>query len=108
MARSARMTITVRAGLKARIDDVKGEANWSAVAGRAFEQELAEITRRKGEDAVKHTIERLRASRRSPNDGCFQEGFARGRWWAKESAEAGALERLANFRDSCERDSWGW
>jgi hypothetical protein len=102
------MTITVRADLKARIDDVKGEANWSAVACRAFEQELAEITRRKGANAVKETIERLRASRRRLNDDRFQEGFAMGQTWAKLSAEAGELERLAELRDRSRQDSRGW
>jgi hypothetical protein len=102
------MTITVRADIKARINEVKDEANWSAVACRAFEQELAEVIKLKGADAVKDTIERLRASRRRLNDDRFQEGFAMGQAWAKVSAEAGELERLADLRDRSSQDGWGW
>src|SRR5262249_12612635 len=56
----------------------------------------------------KDTIERLRASKRTLDDDRFQDGFAMGQAWAKASAEAGELERLADLRDSSNQDSWGW
>ncbi len=102
------MTIAVRADLKARIDGVKDDANWSAIACRAFEQELAKINSRKGADAVRDTIERLRASKQKADDESIKEGFAAGQRWAKDAAEAEELERLTDLRQSSEQDSWGW
>jgi hypothetical protein len=41
MARARRMSITVPAELKARMDQVDADFNWSSVAARAFEREIA-------------------------------------------------------------------
>jgi hypothetical protein len=108
MARCARRTITVRADLKARMDEIKEEVNWSAVACLAFERKVAEIMRRKGVRAMQSTIERLRESKKKPDETRFREGFETGQAWAKNSAEAEELARLAAFHDSCQRNSWGW
>jgi hypothetical protein len=44
--RSFRTTITVPADLKLRMDAVKEEINWSALAASAFEAKLAEIAKK--------------------------------------------------------------
>jgi hypothetical protein len=108
MARCARKTITVRADLKARMDAIKEEVNWSAVASLAFKRKVAEIAKRKGVRAMQSTIERLRESKMKSDESQFQEGFVVGQKWAKNSADAEELERLADFHASCERQSWGW
>src|SRR6516225_5119268 len=48
MPKHARTTITVPPDLKARMEAVEESVNWSAIACQAFEQRLAEITRRRG------------------------------------------------------------
>jgi hypothetical protein len=65
MARSARVTITVPAELKARMESHDKPVNWSAVASRAFACELAgdrAIVTDDGTVVVKLSIQLERAS----------------------------------------------
>jgi hypothetical protein len=99
MSRSTRTTISLPAELKARMDAVGEPVNWSAIACRAFEQKLAEITRRRGVKNVRDIVTRLRASKTRQSDEHYNRGFENGKKWAAEEAEAGELERLAAARD---------
>jgi hypothetical protein len=90
------------------MDAVEEPVNWSAIACQAFEQKLADITRRRGARDMTEAINRLRASKRQRAEGRSKEGVEFGQKWAKDSAEVDQLERLSDFYDSCSRDSLGW
>lgn len=81
-----------------RMQRVKGRANWSAVAARAFEMGLGEIARKTEEKERADVVQRLPASRLKGNLDVEREGQEAGRWWAENEAEAHELERLANAR----------
>ena len=106
MARCARTTITVRADLKAQMDAIEGDVNWSAVACRAFERELAEIMRRKGAKNVEDAIVRLRSSKQKFENEQYTQGNEAGKEWAKDEAEAEELIRLEQWRDGCTHGEW--
>jgi hypothetical protein len=97
--RFQRTTITIPPDLKERMDAVKEEVNWSALAARAFEEKLIEIASRKAEQSVNDVIRRLRASKCRSEDERFKEGEKAGREWAKTKAE---YEELDNVGD------WDW
>lgn len=40
----SRVTVSVPAGLKERMDQLAGRANWSLIAGAAFEQEVRRLS----------------------------------------------------------------
>jgi hypothetical protein len=101
-----RTTITVPLNLKKRMDAVKEDVNWSALACRAFEAKLGEIASRKAGKDMKDVVERLRASKRSGEAQSYKEGEVAGREWAKQEAEAGDLERLDRVRAERGLD-WG-
>src|SRR3954447_17485852 len=100
MAKSMRTSISVPPDLKARMDAVAEPVNWSAVACRAFESELAEIVKRKGVRDMKDVIQRLRASKRQSDDGLYHRRNDAGVERAKDKAEALHLERLVAFKAS--------
>jgi hypothetical protein len=106
--RNTPTSISVPPELKARMAAVKENVNWSAVACRAFEQVLADIIKRKGAEDMNEVIERLRASRQRTEERRAREGIEAGRQWAMKEAEAEQLERLADFYERVQSDSWGW
>lgn len=106
MGKSRRTSISVPPELKARMDAVAEPVNWSAVACRAFEDELARITTLRGAKDVKDAIERLRASKRKSEDERYQEGFEAGQRWAIAEAEAEELEHIETLRQRV--DSYNW
>jgi hypothetical protein len=108
MAKHARTTISVPPDLKARMDTVDEPVNWSAIACQAFEEKLAEITKRKGAKDMRAAIQRLKVSKRKLEAKGHQVGFKAGETWAMSRAEADELQRLAQFYEACERDSSGW
>jgi hypothetical protein len=103
--RAVRTTISIPAELKARMDAVDEDVNWSAVACRAFEQRLGEIAARKQGKLMDDVITRLRASKQKFEDVRQKEGSEAGRGWAKDTAEVEELERLQTARN---RDWRGW
>jgi hypothetical protein len=114
--RSPRMTITVPFELRARIEAVDQDINWSAVAARAFQDKLAEIAAKKVRKEMSDVIQRLRASKRRAEDEESQQGYEDGRQWAEDRAEAEQLERLDDlvrgsdwdrFFDGDSAYSWG-
>jgi hypothetical protein len=107
MGRTVRVNISVPIELKARMEAVAEDMNWSAVACRAFEQALAEIIARQGAKDFQDAVTRLRASKRTTRSGRYKDGFALGQDWAKSTAEAEELERLEDFRVKCTDHEWG-
>jgi hypothetical protein len=103
-----RTTITIPQDLKARMDSIGESINWSAVACRAFEQELAKIISQKGAKDMNDVITRLRASKQRKREDVHFEGFQAGWGWASKSAEADQLERLELMSASLRDDVWDW
>jgi hypothetical protein len=94
MSKYFRTTITVPVGLKARMDAVEEEVNWSAVAAQAFEQRLAQIIQQKGPTNVDDVVKRLRASKKRVANWQYQQGLKKGAEWARRQADVDELERL--------------
>jgi hypothetical protein len=103
---SHRTTISVPLDLKKRMDKVKEDVNWSALACQAFESKLAEIAARKETKTMDDVIERLRGSLRQHETETYKEGFEFGQEWAQNTAEAGELKRLERAIEQHARD-WG-
>jgi hypothetical protein len=95
--RSFRTTITVPQDLKARMDAVREQVNWSALACRAFEEKLAEIASKKEKLTVDDVIQRLKLSREQMESAEYKDGEAVGRDWASRRAEAAELTKLESF-----------
>jgi hypothetical protein len=106
MAKHARTTITIPPDLKGRMEAVEEPVNWSAIACQAFEQKLAEFTKRRGARDMKEVADRLRASKQKHESVQYNEGQEAGRQWAKDQAEAGELILLERWRDSCRSGEW--
>lgn len=92
----AKMTIYVPDDLKGRMDQAEG-VNWSPLACRAFEGKLAEIITQRGVRDMKDVATRLRTSKQKSEDMYVKRGRLDGQDWAKNSAEAEELERLAAY-----------
>lgn|SRR5262249_8136824 len=95
-----RMSISIPETLKARMNRVKEDVNWSSIACRAFEQKLGEIASRKEKKKTVDVIERLRASRHQRESEAFKIGFKWGQEWAKNDADLKQLERLGKLYDN--------
>src|SRR5260370_8114024 len=78
MAKSYRTTITIPSDLKARMDAIGEEVNWSAVASRAFEARLAEIISKRGAKKMEDVVTRLRASKNKAQDEAKTRGIEAG------------------------------
>jgi hypothetical protein len=93
-----RTSVSISDDLRRRMDAVASEGvNWSAVAVQAFESKLAEIVKQRGARDMKEVVARLRASRTKTSDKLKAAGRAAGAKWAKNTAEAVDLERLATM-----------
>lgn len=102
---ATRMSISLPATLKHRMDKVEEPLNWSALACRAFEAKLGEVASAKKEKQMSDVIERLRATRIEINSVLAQRGRELGLAWAKDDATAQELELLAKFFDEAGRDA---
>jgi hypothetical protein len=85
---------------------VKEEINWSAVACRAFEDNLAEIATKKEEKEMADVIQRLRASKQRGADALYRQGEEDGRRFAAEDAEYDELKKLEQFRQRSAGREW--
>lgn len=103
-----RTSISVPDELKARMDKHGQGVNWSSVACRAFERELADIITKKGAKDVNDVISRLRATKAKAEDIEFKRGFRFGQDWAKNQASADQLVRLEEHRNSLGSDWECW
>lgn len=92
-----RMNISVPDELKKRMDAVKEEVNWSALACRAFVEKLGEIAESKERKTMKDVIDRLRASKGRESKGVSAVGREAGKKWAMNAASAFELGRLDRF-----------
>lgn len=96
-----RMNISVSDELKARMDRVKEDVNWSALACRAFEAKLGEIAARKEKKNMQDVIERLKASKIESQGEISAEGRRDGEAWARDHAEYSELREIAKaLRDA--------
>jgi hypothetical protein len=89
-----RTTISVPVDLKERMDAVKDQVNWSAIAVRAFEQKLAEIASRKKKKTMDDMIQRLRGWIIQRQNEDYQAGHEDSQEWGKHSAGVRDLERV--------------
>jgi hypothetical protein len=101
---SHRTTISVPLDLKKRMDKVKEDVNWSALACQAFEGKLAEIAAKKETKTMEDVIQRLRGSLRQHESETYKEGYEFGQEWAQKTAEAGELKRLERAIDQHQRN----
>jgi hypothetical protein len=100
MANAYRMTITIPPDVKAQMDQVHEQVNWSAVASEAFQRKVVEIRNRRTKTmSRKELIEKLRASSAADPIG-YEAGHARGRRWVEETLPpARLLRNLARRSD---------
>ncbi len=94
-------SVYVSDDLKRRMDKVKNE-NWSAVAAAAFERRLGEIAKQKEKKTMEDVIQRLRASDLEAQSEQARSGHEAGQEWAKGTAEATELRRLAKYMENSE------
>jgi hypothetical protein len=101
--RSFRTTITVPQDLKARMNAAEKhqDINWSAIACRAFEAQLAEVASRKARKTMDDVIQRLRVSLEEGESESYKSGEADGRAWAESTADAKELLFLERFQATC-------
>lgn len=95
--RMARMNISLPDPLKAHMDTVASEVNWSQVATEAFEVKLGALAVERAKHDMQAVIDRLRASKRSQETQEFQDGHRAGVAWAKEKAPYKALKNLHDW-----------
>jgi len=104
MAKFHRTSITVPTELRARMDAVKDEANWSRIACQAFEQEVVRIEKLREEkkeaskrDAIAN---RLQATMKQTVDALLtSRGMSLGQEWASEKATAAELQATYELRE---------
>jgi len=93
-------TVSLPPDLNARMAKCDG-VNWSAVAVRAFEQELGRLAAEKEVKNMDDVIARLRASKNDRSDEAYQAGHSLGESWAKQDADVLELRRLEKlWRDT--------
>jgi hypothetical protein len=79
------------------MDAVSDRVNWSSVAARAFENELAQLNARKKGATVDDAIARLRAAEEEDSNEELQRGIICGKGWAITLARPRHLKRLMAF-----------
>ena len=94
----AKISIYIPDELKVRMD-TRPNLNWSALAQRSFELEIASTGKTGNMEAV---IERLKASKRRIEEEEKPEWVNMGREWASNEAEFRELKRVANV------NGWRW
>jgi hypothetical protein len=95
----ARTTISLPDDLKAEMDKLGADANWSGIAADSFRAELNRIKARKAAlkgKSMQATIDRLKASKAAHAKAAETRGREAGAKWAREDAEYGELRALAN------------
>ena len=92
-----KMSIYVSDEMKARLDKASEQANWSAIAQRAFDLELNHIQTVKEIKSMVDVIERLQASKMKVAANSEDDGRHMGQDWAKHRAEYDELKRVAGL-----------
>jgi predicted transcriptional regulator len=88
----ARVSIYVSDELKTRMNDVGEAVNWSDIARPAFENAIADFTRRKGQ--AMNVIDRLRASKNQYYSHLEKSAVEDGRNWASKKASFYELKEI--------------
>ncbi len=105
-----RMTISLDKDLKLRMDEINAEkwvVNWSAVAARAFQQEIRKRQKPKLEGVgMEAVVNRLKASRDEYLGNSYEFGKSTGADWARNAADWIELKRLDDFRDAVGSENW--
>jgi hypothetical protein len=92
----ATITIDVPDALRQRMDDA-ADADWSAIARRAFESHLERMAVRAKADAeLDVAVDRLRASRTRHEERRKHAGYDHGYAWAKDRAEFHDLQTVVD------------
>ena len=94
---SVRTTISLPDDLKARMDAVTEQVNWSAEAAKCFEKVLGGIAARKSQKDYSDVIARLRASKMKSEDENYDAGHAAGIFWAENNASYPELKRAVDY-----------
>ena len=99
-----RMNISLDKELKTQMDGVEG-VNWSAVASKAFEDKVKEITGIRETPTKDEIIERLKKSKKSKLSR-YDMGVRAGEYWASHDAEYIYLENLYSYMREFDQEEW--
>ena len=89
-----RVTLYVPDDLKAQMDKVGDDLNWSGIAQRAFSEEIRAIAVQRNLTDMTNVIERLRSSKAQFEKTELTSGRECGQTWAKEAADYDELLRV--------------
>lgn len=105
-----RVSITVPADVKKKMDRVGREVNWSAVATQAFIVKLGEIAKTLEKKSMADVIDRLRGSKLQGNSQAYRNGLRMGEEWAKHSADVAELKSIESLYSEWDNElgSAGW
>ena len=107
-ASTVRTNISIPRSVKEAMEAVQEPVNWSAIAVRAFQDELAELSAKKERKSMLDVVQRLRVSRRRADEARWNEGESCGRNWAMNEAEVESLTRLEDLYNRTEGHDWHW
>lgn len=94
---SVRTTISLPDDLKARMDAVDEQVNWSSEAAKCFERLLGNLAARKQEKDLSDVIARLRATKHDDEEKDSRIAHEAGVRWATHHATFAELERAARY-----------
>jgi hypothetical protein len=96
---SYRMNITIPQRLKAQMDKLAEQVNWSNVAAEAFQRKIVEVqSARKRTMTKEKLIDRLRKAGKDDLRG-YETGHAAGRSWAETKALPRHLRNLERIQE---------
>lgn len=90
----ARVTVTVPKGIKARMDKVAENVNWSRIASDAFEAEVLKQESQMEVKTMDDVVARLKAAGEAESNEMRQHGYAVGAAWARAKATPKQLQNL--------------
>jgi hypothetical protein len=90
----ARLGLTLPPDLKAEMDAVPEQVNWSAVAAEAFRRKLTLLQTERRKEPMVEVIKRMQAAEVLDADELYQEGRQAGDEWTRMHGTAKMLRRL--------------
>lgn len=97
---SYRLNITIPQRLKAQMDQLGEQVNWSSVAAEAFQRKIAEVqSGRKRSTKKESIVSRLKAAEKNDPKG-FEAGYKAGAKWAEEKALPRHLRKVEKGVDA--------
>jgi hypothetical protein len=97
-----RVNVYVPGDLKSRMDSIGERVNWSGVACAAFERKLLELQSEQEAESDEALIARLAAAQELEEDQDYAAGLEAGRRWARRSATARQMRRIAEYAERVE------